>query len=101
MPGAARVPTLAEGLARADIVSLHVDLNPSTFHLLDAATIALMKPSAIVLNTFGLDEAAARRALADAEDSTGLTADDPVRFGPAGILDAVAGAVTPKGASKE
>jgi uncharacterized NAD-dependent epimerase/dehydratase family protein len=56
---------------------------------------------AIVLNTFGLDEAAARRALADAEDSTGLTADDPVRFGPAGILDAVAGAVTPKGASKE
>ena len=33
--GVERVATLAEGLARADFVSLHVDLNPSTRHLLD------------------------------------------------------------------
>ena len=43
--------TLAEGLDRADFVSLHVDLNPSTRHLLDDAAFALMKPTAIVINT--------------------------------------------------
>ncbi len=68
MPGVERVATLAEGLARADIVSLHVDLNPSTFHLLDAATIGLMKPTAIVLNTSRggvIDQGALTLALAE------------------------------------
>ena len=51
MTGVERVATLADGLAQADIVSLHVDLNPSTRHLLDEAAFALMKPSAIVINT--------------------------------------------------
>jgi lactate dehydrogenase-like 2-hydroxyacid dehydrogenase len=48
--GVERVATLADGLARADVVSLHVDLNPSTRHLLDEAAFALMKPTAIVIN---------------------------------------------------
>jgi uncharacterized NAD-dependent epimerase/dehydratase family protein len=44
---------------------------------------------AIALNTRLLDDAAARRAIAAAEDETGLPADDPVRFGPSRLGDAV------------
>jgi uncharacterized NAD-dependent epimerase/dehydratase family protein len=43
----------------------------------------------IALNTRDLGEAEARAAVAAAEEETGLTADDPVRFGPARLLDAV------------
>jgi uncharacterized NAD-dependent epimerase/dehydratase family protein len=45
--------------------------------------------AAVALNTSDLDEPAARAAIADAEGSTGLTADDPVRFGAARLLAAV------------
>jgi glyoxylate reductase len=68
MAGVERVATLADGLARADIVSLHVDLNPATRHLLDAAAFALMKPNAIVINTSRggvIDQAALTRALVE------------------------------------
>jgi uncharacterized NAD-dependent epimerase/dehydratase family protein len=44
---------------------------------------------AVALNTRTLDEAAARRSIAEAEDETGLPADDPVRFGPAKLVDAL------------
>ena len=44
---------------------------------------------AVALNTAELDDDAARAAVADTEDATGLVADDPVRFGPDRILDAV------------
>jgi len=66
--GVERVPTLADGLARADFVSLHVDLNPSTRHLLDDAAFALMKPGAFVINTSRggvIDQAALTRALGE------------------------------------
>ena len=43
----------------------------------------------IALNTRDLSEGAARAAIARAEAETGLTADDPVRFGADRILDAV------------
>jgi uncharacterized NAD-dependent epimerase/dehydratase family protein len=49
---------------------------------------AWLKPTrtvGIVLNTFGLDDSAAREALRAAEHETGLPAADPVRFG-AGLL---------------
>jgi uncharacterized NAD-dependent epimerase/dehydratase family protein len=43
----------------------------------------------IALNTAGLDDEGARRAIERAEEDTGLSADDPVRFGPSRLLDAV------------
>ena len=51
MNGVSRVSSLTEGVAAADVVSLHVDLNPSTQHLIDAAALAQMKPTAILVNT--------------------------------------------------
>jgi uncharacterized NAD-dependent epimerase/dehydratase family protein len=44
------------------------------------------KVAAIALNTRALDEGAASAAIAAAEAETGLPADDPVRFGAAGIV---------------
>jgi uncharacterized NAD-dependent epimerase/dehydratase family protein len=46
---------------------------------------------AIALNTRGLAEDAARAAVAVAEEETGLPADDPVRFGPGKLADALLG----------
>jgi uncharacterized NAD-dependent epimerase/dehydratase family protein len=43
----------------------------------------------LALNTDGLDDAAARAAIAEAAEQTGLPADDPVRFGAGSLLDAV------------
>jgi uncharacterized NAD-dependent epimerase/dehydratase family protein len=45
--------------------------------------------AALALNTSGLDEGAARAAVSEAQDATGLVADDVVRFGPDRVLDAV------------
>jgi len=50
-PLAAERVTLAEGLPRADVVSVHCPLTPETRHLIDAKAFALMKPGAILLNT--------------------------------------------------
>ncbi|MGH3042256.1 MAG: DUF1611 domain-containing protein, partial [Gaiellaceae bacterium] len=44
---------------------------------------------AVALNTGRLAEGMARAAVAATEDETGLPADDPVRFGPGRLLDAV------------
>jgi len=55
-------------------------------------TSLLARPAAvraIALNTRLLDEDAARAAVAAAEADTGLPADDPVRFGPARLVDAL------------
>jgi uncharacterized NAD-dependent epimerase/dehydratase family protein len=49
--------------------------------------------SCLALNTAGLDEVAAQRAIAEAAEETGLPADDPVRFGAGKLLDAVLGAL--------
>jgi uncharacterized NAD-dependent epimerase/dehydratase family protein len=45
--------------------------------------------AAIALNTHRLDDEGARAAIAAASEETGLPADDPVRFGPMSLLDAV------------
>jgi uncharacterized NAD-dependent epimerase/dehydratase family protein len=47
------------------------------------------KVAAIALNTRGLDEEGAHAAAAEAQEETGLPADDPVRFGAGVLLDAV------------
>jgi uncharacterized NAD-dependent epimerase/dehydratase family protein len=43
----------------------------------------------ICLNTFDMDEAAAREAVARAEEETGLPATDPVRFAATPLVDAI------------
>jgi len=43
--------SLEELLKTSDIVTLHVPLNSETRHLIDAARLALMKPTAILINT--------------------------------------------------
>jgi uncharacterized NAD-dependent epimerase/dehydratase family protein len=52
--------------------------------------------AAVALNTRRLEEDEARRAVEAAEEETGLVADDPVRFGPGRLLDAVL-ALAPSG----
>lgn len=57
---------LDEGLARADFVSIHTPLTPETRHLIDARRLALMKPTAVLVNTARgpvVDEAALVEAL--------------------------------------
>lgn len=50
VPGV-RLVDLPELLASADFVTLHVPLTPDTRHLLDAAAIAAMKDSTVLVNT--------------------------------------------------
>jgi uncharacterized NAD-dependent epimerase/dehydratase family protein len=54
-----------------------------------AAWVRPATVAAVALNTRGLDDAAARTAVAQATELTGLPADDPVRFGAGELLDAV------------
>jgi len=44
-------PDLDDLLAAADIVSLHVPLGPQTHHFIDERRLALMKPTAVLVNT--------------------------------------------------
>jgi glycerate dehydrogenase len=58
--------TLEELLAQSDVVSLHCPLTPATQHLINGARLALMKPTALLLNTGRgalVDEAALAAAL--------------------------------------
>lgn len=58
--------SLEEVLNQADIVSLHVPINEQTHHILNANTIALMKPGSIVVNVSRgglIDESALESAL--------------------------------------
>ena len=62
-----RFRLLPEIITKSDIISLHVPLNDTTHHLLGAAEIARMKPSAIIVNTSRgpvIDEKAMHAALA-------------------------------------
>ncbi len=82
---------LPELLARADFISLHCDLNPSSFQIIGRAELALMKPSAYLINTARgrlIDEMALVEALGhhrisgaalDVFEVEPLPADSPLR----------------------
>ena len=58
--------SLDDLLRRADFVSLNCDLNPTSHHLMNASTLASMRPSAVLVNTARgpiVDEAALIAAL--------------------------------------
>lgn len=62
-----RFRLLPEIISKSDIISLHVPLNDTTKHLLGAAEIARMKPTALIINTSRgpvIDEKAMHAALA-------------------------------------
>lgn len=66
--GFEKVAGLAEGLARADLISLHTPLRPETRHLIGEDSLRGVKPGAILVNVgrAGLvDEAALAVSLAD------------------------------------
>ena len=57
------------------------------------AAAAPLRPApviAVALNTYDLDDAAARAAIETTQRETGLPVTDPVRFDPAPITDAIA-----------
>jgi lactate dehydrogenase-like 2-hydroxyacid dehydrogenase len=66
--GGATFVSLDELLARSDFVSLHVPLGPATRHLIGAAELRRMKPTAILINTARgpvVDQVALYEALRD------------------------------------
>ncbi|HET9104829.1 MAG TPA: D-glycerate dehydrogenase [Solirubrobacteraceae bacterium] len=85
---------LLQLLHRADFVSLHCPLTPETHHLIDAAALRAMKPTAILINTARgaiVDPQALREALVtgeiagaalDVTEPEPLPVDDPLLTAP-------------------
>jgi glyoxylate reductase len=77
---------LHASLARADVISVHCPLTPATRHLIDAAALTQVKPTAILVNTARggiVDQAALRAALADGRlAGAGLDVTDPEPLAP-------------------
>ena len=65
LPAGITKVTLPEMLAQSDIVSLHCPLTPDTQHLINAESLRLMKPTAILINT-GRGPLVDEQAVADA-----------------------------------
>jgi phosphoglycerate dehydrogenase-like enzyme len=77
--GAEKV-ALEELVQRSDVVSLHAPAKPDTIHMLDAAHLALMKDSALLINTARgslIDEAALIRELEKGRFFAFLDVTDP------------------------
>ena len=73
-------------LERSDFVSLHCPLTPETYHLIDEAALARMKPTAILINTArgpSVDQSALRDALIGGEIAgAALDVTDPEPLSP-------------------
>jgi len=107
--GIERVATLADGLARADVVTVHTPRNPETIGLVGAAEVAAMRPGAILINCArgGIcDEAAVAEALragrlagygCDVFAEEPATDANPVLGAPNTILTPHSAAMTPRG----
>jgi glyoxylate reductase len=103
---ATRETPLEEILARSDFVTLHCPLTPETRHLIDARALALMKPTAILVNTARgpiVDQLALGAALRagaiggaalDVTDPEPMPADDPLVGAPNLIVVAHIGSAT-------
>ena len=64
------LPTMAEVLQQADVVSLHLRYSPDTEHIIGAKELALMKPTALFVNTARgqlVDQEALYKALHDGQ----------------------------------
>ncbi|MGB2711230.1 MAG: D-glycerate dehydrogenase [Conexibacter sp.] len=95
-------------LARSDFVSLHLPLTPQTRHLIDAAALAQMKPTAILVNTARgpiVDTAALLDALRagtiagaalDVTDPEPLPPDHPLLYEPNALVVPHVGSATPR-----
>jgi D-3-phosphoglycerate dehydrogenase / 2-oxoglutarate reductase len=90
----ARIVDLDELMSTSDVVSVNAPSNPSTYHLVNAERLALMRPGSYLVNT-GRGDVVATRALADALISGHLAgaavdvleeeppaADNPIRLAP-------------------
>jgi glyoxylate reductase len=89
-----RNDNLHQALQQADFVSLHAPLTPQTRHLIDAAALAQMKPTAILVNTgrgglvdqqalaTALHEGRLGAAALDVTDPEPLPPDDPLLAAP-------------------
>ncbi|HEY7201212.1 MAG TPA: NAD(P)-dependent oxidoreductase [Candidatus Dormibacteraeota bacterium] len=105
LPGAASLP-LADLLAEADVVTVHVPLDHDTRHLIGDAELARMRPGAVLINASRgpvVDEAALVRALEsghlggaglDVFEAEPLAADSPLRALDNVFLSPHAGALT-------
>lgn len=95
-PYGVRMESLEVLLAQSDILSLHLPLLPTTRHLLGVEQLALLKPSAVLVNTSrgGLvDQDALARALREkrlAAAALDVLEEEPLSFGnPLAALDNV------------
>ncbi len=83
--GIEKLRTLDELLAQADFISIHVPLTAETKNLIDAAALAKMKPTAILVNTARggiVDEAALGEAVLQgriAGAALDVVVDEPVK----------------------
>lgn len=107
--GVTQVADMADGLGRADIVTIHVPKYPETTPLVGTPEIAAMRPGAMLINCArgGIaDEAAVAKALHDghlagygcdvfAEEPA--TPDNPILSAPNTILTPHSAAMTPQG----
>jgi glyoxylate reductase len=97
---------LGATLEQSDFVSLHCPLTPDSYHLIDTAALALMRPTAILVNTARgpiVDQSALREALVDGTiggaaldvtDPEPLPADDPLLSAPNLIIAPHIGSAT-------